>query len=121
MNVTGTGFPRTRRLLRAAQFEHVFAHPAKAGEPGLTVLARLNDLSYPRLGLVVSKRSARAAVARNRIKRLARETFRRLQDRFGGIDLIVMSRPGLAERDNSVLTGLLTKCLLDAVSRCRKS
>ncbi|CAK0749187.1 RNase P protein component [Gammaproteobacteria bacterium] len=115
------GFPRTRRLFRSAQFERVFAQPQKAGVSGLTVLACLNDRTYPRLGLIVSKRSTRSAVARNRIKRLSREVFRHLQDRLGGVDFIVMSRPGLTERDNPTLAGLLSKCLLDAANRCGRS
>jgi ribonuclease P protein component len=119
--VAGAGFPKALRLRRPAQFEHVFARPCKAGEAGLTVLARPNDLPHPRLGLVVSKRSARAAVARNRIKRLAREAFRHLQNSLGGVDLIVMARPGLAKRDNPTLAGLLSKCLRDAATRCRRS
>jgi len=121
MNTAGTGFPKTLRLLRAPQFEHVFAQARKTGGSGLTVLARCNDLSHPRLGLIISKRSARAAVARNRIKRLAREAFRHLQDRLGGVDLIILSRPGLAERDNPILSGIFSKYLLDAASRCRRS
>ncbi|CAK0761163.1 RNase P protein component [Gammaproteobacteria bacterium] len=119
--MAGAEFPQTLRLLRASQFERVFAQARKVSGSGLTVLARGNDLSHPRLGLVVSKRSARAAVARNRIKRLAREAFRHLQDRLGGVDLIVLSRPGLTERDNPTLAGLLSKYLLDAASRCRGS
>ena len=121
MNEVGTGFPKSRRLLQAAQFERVFAQPCKAGESCLTVLARQNDLSHPRLGLVVSKRSAKKAVVRNRIKRLARDAFRHLQDRLGGVDLIVISRARLADRSKPALAVLFSKYLVDAAGRCRKS
>ncbi len=121
MNVAGAGFPRTRRLLQSTEFEYVFADPCKAGEACLTVLSRPNDLAYPRLGLIVSKRSAKKAVVRNRIKRHAREAFRHLQNRLGGVDLIVISRARLADRSRSALAGLLSKYLIDAAGRCRKS
>ncbi len=121
MTVAEVGFPRARRLLQSAQFEHVFARSCKAGESCVTVLARANDLPYPRLGLVVSKRSAKKAVMRNRIKRLAREVFRHLQDRLGGVDLIVISRAHLADRSKSALAELFSKYFVNAASRCRKS
>ena len=120
-NMGNAGFPKTRRLLCSAQFERVFAQPMKSGARGLTVLARLNDRPYPRLGLVISKRSARAAVDRNRLKRLAREAFRHVQNHLGGVDFIILSRPGLTERDNSTLTGLFSQYLLNAANQCRSS
>jgi ribonuclease P protein component len=48
-----------------------------------------NTLGYPRLGIVVSKKSARLAVARNYMRRVLREWFRLNRDMFGGIDLVV--------------------------------
>lgn len=113
------GFPKTRRLVRKKQFERVFAQSHKVKVQNLTVLACPNDYSHPRLGLIISKRSTKTAVARNRIKRLTRETFRQLQHRLGRIDLIVMSHPKLAELDNANLNSLLAKCLIDAADRCK--
>jgi ribonuclease P protein component len=53
-----------------------------------------NELQYPRLALVVPKRLVRQAVARNRIRRLARESFRLRQHEIGGRDVVIrMTRP----------------------------
>lgn len=43
-----------------------------------------------RLGIVVAKRNVKLAVARNRIKRLVRETFRQQQQRLDGLDIVVV-------------------------------
>lgn len=114
------GFPKTRRLLQSAQFDRVFAQPSKINASKLTVLARGNDLPHPRLGLIISKRSIRAAVERNRIKRLIREAFRHLQDRLGGVDVIVMSRAGLAEYDNAALSERFSKSLMNAAGQAMR-
>ncbi|MCZ7565944.1 MAG: ribonuclease P protein component [Burkholderiales bacterium] len=58
------------------------------------LLSLPNDLGYPRLALVVSKRLVARAVSRNRIRRLAREAFRLRQHELGGRDLVIrLTRP----------------------------
>jgi ribonuclease P protein component len=47
------------------------------------------DAGEARLGLLVSKREARSAVARNRIKRRIREAFRLEQAGLAGLDVLV--------------------------------
>lgn len=49
-------------------------------------------MDYARLGLAVSKRKARLAVQRNRLKRLIRESFRVNQQRLSGLDIVVIPR-----------------------------
>lgn len=51
----------------------------------------------PRLGLSVGKRVG-GAVERNRVKRVLREEFARVQDKLSaGVDYVVIARPGVAE------------------------
>lgn len=51
----------------------------------------------PRLGLIVSKKVARAATRRNMIKRIVRESFRHADlARCQGFDLVVLARPSLS-------------------------
>ncbi len=53
---------------------------------------RANELGQARLGLAISKRVAKRAVERNRIKRLVRESFRRVRHRLPAVDVMVMAR-----------------------------
>jgi ribonuclease P protein component len=56
----------------------------------LTVLA--NHESHPRLGLAIATRTFGTAVARNRIKRIARESFRLNQHSLPPVDVTVAAR-----------------------------
>ena len=122
----GSGRPALRftvhhRLLKPAEYEQVFNAtgytPAQRGERGgyqsssggLTVRARRNGSDLPRLGLIISKKSIRRAVDRNRVKRLVRESFRLNQARLGGLDVVVMSRAGLGEAPHPKLRAVLDK------------
>lgn len=83
-------------------------------------MAKLNGLDYARLGLAISKRNVRTAVKRNRIKRLARECFRKYQDRLTGFDVVVVSRKGINMAEAPEITQSLYKHL-EKISRCKKS
>lgn len=88
------GFPQWMRLKRPAEFERCFACKRSAADSVLIVYVCENQLPYPRLGCVVSRKCGRA-VRRNRYKRLLREAFRLLQYELpAGIDYVVLPRPG---------------------------
>ncbi|MFO1429378.1 MAG: ribonuclease P protein component [Candidatus Competibacteraceae bacterium] len=102
-------FSRRARLSNKADFNYVFAQPIKSGDPYFTVLARPNTLGFPRLGLAISRKSAPAAVVRNRIKRIIRESFRHHQQLLGGLDLVVIGQPKVGMQANEVLFTSLQK------------
>jgi len=91
-----TTFGRDKRLLTARSYRAVFGDTRyKVAHPHLLLLARPNELSHPRLGLVVAKKHLRNAVDRNRIKRVARETFRCAQGTLDSLDVIFLARQGI--------------------------
>jgi len=51
-----------------------------------------NHETHPRLGLAIATRTFGSAVARNRIKRLARESFRLNQHALPAVDVTVSAR-----------------------------
>ncbi len=57
-----------------------------------TVLMRENERGCARLGLAVGKKQVPGAVARNRIKRLVRESFRHHSTALEGFDVVVLCR-----------------------------
>jgi len=57
------------------------------------VLCRDNKGEAPRLGLAISKKHCRKATARNRIKRVIRESFRQHQQELSGLDVVVINQP----------------------------
>jgi ribonuclease P protein component len=54
-----------------------------------------------RLGLTISRRAAKRAVDRNRLKRIARESFR--AQALSALDFVVMARSDAAGADPAVL------------------
>src|ERR1700741_2442467 len=70
------GFSPDPRLHTPAEFGRVFAEPARSSDRFFTVLARPSGRSAARLGLTVARRVAKRAVDRNKLKRLARQSFR---------------------------------------------
>ncbi|MFT6790846.1 MAG: ribonuclease P protein component [Cellvibrionaceae bacterium] len=94
-------FPKDKRLLNGRDFDAVFSDTnLRASSRFLLMLAKKNEAQKPRLGLVIAKKHIRLAVARNRVKRLIRESFRQ-QQRLGSIDVIVLARKGLDNLDNA--------------------
>lgn len=105
------GFPKALRLLTPADFKQVFdAADLRVSSKELLILARVNFLERPRLGLVIAKKHIRLANQRNRVKRIIRESFRAQQQvlsGFQGVDTIVLARGGLDKLDNPALHTLL--------------
>jgi ribonuclease P protein component len=88
-------FPRARRLTSSPEFGRVFANPLRSSDRFFTLLARAGGRRAARLGLAISRRAAGRAVDRNRLKRLARESFRS-QQALPPLDYVVVAKPGAA-------------------------
>ncbi len=110
------GFSRRKRLIKAADFGRVFAQPTRSSDRYFTVLSRPNKGNTARLGLAVSRRVVKHAVARNRLKRLAREVFRCLQD-LPPLDFVIMANKAAPAAENSVLRDSLQRHFHESVER----
>ncbi|HZV62973.1 MAG TPA: ribonuclease P protein component [Methylophilaceae bacterium] len=83
------GFPRQARLIEADEFSSVFNFRKRISGQYLIVYYRFNQVARPRLGLIASKKVARAAVQRNYMRRVLRELFRKQQSQLGAVDLVI--------------------------------
>lgn len=93
--VPPSDFPPSARLRVSAEFQAVFKAGRRLSSPQLRLFAHVRaEASAPRLGVAVSKKVDKRAVGRNRIKRLARETFRRERHRLPAGDYVLIAQPG---------------------------
>lgn len=101
-------FPPRARLRHPPEFERVLKTGRRLNDACFAVLILPNELAEARLGLVIAKRHVRDAHARNRIKRVTRESFRRIRHQLPALDCVVMARnAATAEKDNAELRGSL--------------
>jgi ribonuclease P protein component len=84
--------PARLRLRRKSDFDAAYARGRRMGDGFFAVTATLNQSGSPRLGLAVAVRAAGGAVARNRIRRIIRESFRLHQREIPAVDLVVSIR-----------------------------
>ncbi len=101
-------FSRHSRLTSAAEYGRVFARSQRSSDSLFTVLARGTEGTGPRLGLAISKRAAKRAVQRNRLKRVAREVFR-LRSDLVSMDFIVLANTGAKKASLAELRSSLEK------------
>jgi ribonuclease P protein component len=90
------GFNKQERLVTQTDFQTVFAKPQRTGSKNLLALWQVNHFSHARIGIITSKRVARLAVTRNRIRRILRESFRHTKHSLGAIDIVLLTRQSCA-------------------------
>ena len=97
------GFARPQRLLKATEFDAVYARRRRVVDSFFAVNFTSNELGLARLGLSIGAKAVGNSVARNRVKRVVRESFRQMAAGFGGVDLIVGARNGARTAHNARL------------------
>ena len=87
----------------------VFSGGIRLNARVVTVIVHPNGMSHARLGLAVGRRVASRAVIRHRLKRRIRESFRHNHERLGGLDVVVLAKPGMEKMESRRFRGLLTQ------------
>jgi len=114
-------FSRQARLLQSREFQRVFNNTeCKSADALLTVLAVRNTCGHPRLGLAISKKKIKTAVARNKIKRLIRESFRQHKNEMGNLDIVVLGQTRAAMASNQQAFESLATHWKNITDRCKK-
>lgn len=108
------------KLLNAADYNHVFDKPVRSSDRYFTVLARPNNLLTARLGMAFSKKRVKLSVARNRLKRISRESFRLSQlgqNKFNA-DYVVLAGAQCVQATNQQLFNSLENHWLQLNKKC---
>ncbi len=100
-------FNKQSRLLTRSGYQRVFSNSIKSADGYFTVIARENGLFLPRLGLLISRKCSNKAVERNRLKRIARESFRSIQNEIDNLDFVVIGRHKSTRVSNDILRSSL--------------
>lgn len=114
-------FPRQARLTQARDYRAVFAGAERIADRYFTILVGRNKAGTARLGLAISRRRARRAVDRNRLKRLVREHFRHKRRELGNLDCVVMAGPAAAGATRATLNASLERLWQRVARTCEAS
>lgn len=114
----GERFGLRERLRRSVDYERGYRAGRRRGGEFLSVHFVDNQLGHPRLGLTASRRVG-GAVVRNRLKRWAREYYRRWAPReaLGGVDLIVHFKPPAGRASSVAVRAELESAVAGWVAR----
>jgi len=96
-------FPRAARLLTPKDFARLRGISRRVGVRHFSAEIAPRDREGARLGLAVSRKVSKKAVRRNRIKRIARDSFRRARAALPAVDILLIARGSADLEENEVL------------------
>lgn len=115
------GFAPRKRLLSPKDYERVYALRRRVSDGYFSVNFAPSDLGHARLGLSVGAKMVGNAVARNRVKRTVRESFRLHQHHLPAVDLVVGARAMVRTAHNARLRESLADLWKKIASQCAVS
>lgn len=114
-------FDKHARMLKAEEYSQVFNKAHRSSDQYFTVLAKPKNNGFVKLGLAVSKKKARRAVSRNRLKRIIRESFRLSKNTIACANYVVMVQQKSEKVSNKVLFLSLEKHWQNLTKKCANS
>lgn len=100
--VVSLSFPKELKIRTNSEYEEILGKSKRLSTEHFNILCAPNSLGYPRMGLVVGKKSVPGSVERNRIKRVLREFFRLNRTLFGSTDVVFVAKKGSEKLDYSL-------------------
>ena len=98
-SVPQQGFPRRARLIKTDEFSSVFNFRKRITGRYLVAYYSFSQLAHARLGLIVGKKTAAAAVKRNYMRRVLRELFRKQPSNLDGMDILIRAQQPFGHKE----------------------
>jgi ribonuclease P protein component len=102
-------FSRHYRLNKPADYTRVFDNALRSRDRYYTLLFRASEGDSARVGFAVAKKRISAANDRNRVRRLARESFRQHRHNLPVVDIIILAQSSAVAATNKELFASLEK------------
>jgi len=109
------------RLRSKLQFDAIYAGGRRIDDRFFGLRVKPNGLAHPRIGLAVAVKTAGGGVARNRIRRLIRESFRLAQHDLPAVDIVVAAKFPTRETPAATLRASLATLWQRVASTCASS
>jgi len=114
-------FGAERRLRSKLQFDAIYASGRRIDDRFFGLRVKPNGVDHARLGLAVAVKTAGNAVARNRTRRLIRESFRLAQHSLPAVDIVVGAKFPSREAPATTLRASLATLWQRVASTCASS
>lgn len=99
----GFGLSKAKQLVKTDEISSVFSFNSRFSSEHFQVLVKPGTCEFARMAVVVSKKTARLATARNYIKRVSREVFRLQQSRLAGLDMVIRIRKSFSKAEHAII------------------
>jgi ribonuclease P protein component len=103
------------------QFDAMYAAGRRIDDRFFGLRVKPNGLDHPRIGLAVAVKTAGSGVARNRLRRLVKESFRLAQHQLPAVDIVVAAKFPAAEAPATTLHASLATLWQRVASSCASS
>jgi len=113
-------FQRSQVLRTGAQFQGIYRQGRRFGNELLTAAVCANATGSPRLGLSIAARTVGNAVARNRLRRVIRESFRLHQLELPAVDIVIGARNAARAAAADAVRAALSKLWTQIIETCAK-
>jgi ribonuclease P protein component len=110
------------RLRSSLDFDAIYARGSRRFDDNhFSVRVKHNNLAHPRLGLAVAVKTMGSGVARNKLRRRVRESFRLHQKQLPAVDIVVGAKPAARGATPAALRDSLANLWIRIAAQCGTS
>lgn len=111
---------KREHLRKADDISSVFGFKCRVSSEHLVALGKPNYLEFPRLVIMVAKKTNRLAVRRNYMRRVVRECFRKNRSNLISLDIVLRITKTFEKQDFNLINQEINQ-IFNRLSKCRAS